>query len=99
MFEESAEPKIVGISLWQTSSGEINGLQAIYNLKEDIKQGLKSSNPNGNLHHFDLKAPDYIKSIGGTLSIYTGAFASNGVLEYIVFVAKSGKVGRFGNVD
>lgn len=65
IFPEGAEPKIVGINMWQTSEGDITGLQAIYTVNGDIKQGLKSSNPNGNLNHFDLKVPDYIKSIGG----------------------------------
>lgn len=56
-----------------THENEITGLQAIYSDKGDIKQGFKSSNPNGNLSHYDLKTPDYVKSIGG-------AFAANGVL-------------------
>ena len=70
IFPEGAEPKMVGINLWQTHDGNITGLQAIYTHNDDIKQGLKSSNPNGNLAHFDLKLPDYIKSIGGKVSCY-----------------------------
>jgi hypothetical protein len=62
-------------------------------------QGYKSSNPNGNLFHFDLKVPDYVKSITGNKFNHVGGIATNGALEYIVFVSKSGKIGRFGKVN
>jgi hypothetical protein len=64
-FTGNDYPKIIGFNVWLSHENEIIAIQTIYLLANNLHQGYKSSTPTGNLAHYDLKKPDYVKNIGG----------------------------------
>lgn len=84
------KPLIIGINIWVNKNNTIMGLQAIYLNEDEIRYGTKSSlAADGFLQRYDLQSPDSLKNV-------TGAFSTEGFLEYLVLYSRQGKVGTFG---